>query len=409
MTDTIQRGAANQRQHNSELVLLTLLFASAPTVMAGATIAPSLPGIQEQFSGVASVELLTRLVLTVHALFIAIFAPLAGALVDRLGRKPVLLFSVILYGLAGGSGLVLSNLYTILAGRALLGVAVAGIMVSVTALIADYYSGQERSRVLGFQAAFMGFGGVVFLSLGGFLAGMDWRGPFAIYLAALAPLVALRLWEPSRGASGNGPEAVPEGEESGGRVPSAARLLVITFTLAIFGMVVFYVVPTQIPFYFGSLLGVGPTGSGLAIALFSLSGALTSLSYGRIRARLGYRTVAIITLALFGVGFALIGLAGSLPLALVGLVVGVVGAGLLPPNLFNWISSGAPLAVRGRALGGLTAVLFLGQSLSPVVIQPVVGAYSLGTAFVAAAVISAVLAIFVATTSSSRTTTNLSQ
>jgi MFS family permease len=333
-------------------------------------------------------------------LLIAIFAPLAGVLVDRLGRKPVLLISVILYGLAGGSGLVLNNLYAILAGRALLGVAVAGLMVSVTALIADYYSGQERSRVLGFQAAFMGFGGVVFLSLGGFLADLDWRRPFAIYLAALAlaPLVALKLREPSRRAADEASEKVSEGDESGRQVLGVARLLVITYTLAIFGMVVFYVVPTQIPFYFESLLGIGPTGVGLAIALFSLSGSFTSLSYSRIRARLGYRTVAIVTFGLFGVGFALIGFAGSLPLALVGLVVGGAGAGLLPPNLFNWISSGAPLAIRGRVLGGLTAALFLGQFLSPVVIQPVVGTYGLGFAFVAAAVISVVLAIIVAAT-----------
>ena len=124
--------------------------------MSGATISPSLPGIQEQFSGTANAELLTRLVLTIPALFIAVCAPLAGTLVDRLGRKPVLLYSVILYGLSGGSGFVLSNLYTILAGRALLGVAVAGVMTSATTLIADYYVGEERSRVLGIQAAFYG-------------------------------------------------------------------------------------------------------------------------------------------------------------------------------------------------------------------------------------------------------------
>ena len=390
-TDTGEAKAGRSR-----LVLVTLLLASTLTIMSGATISPSLPGIQQQFSGTANAELLTRLVLTIPALFIAICAPLAGTLVDRLGRKPVLLTSVVLYGLAGGSGLVLSNLYTILVGRALLGVAVAGVMTSATALIADYYTGQERSRILGIQAAFMGFGGVAFLALGGFLAGMDWRGPFAIYLIALllAPLVALKLVEPSRDDPADAEET---GDDPDGQEPvSAARLLAVIYTLAILGMIVFYTVPTQLSFYFENLLGIGATGSGLAIALLSLFQAFSSLSYGSLRARLSYRTVAIITFTLMGLGYALIGLAGSLPLALVGLVIGGTGVGLLLPNLNNWTSSSTPVATRGRALGGLTTAIFSGQFLSPLISQPIGGAYGFGTAFLVAAGISVALVGFVA-------------
>ena len=392
MTTAEQQETGNQGGSRSRLVLLTLLFASTLTIMSGATISPSLPGIQEQFSGTANAELLTRLVLTIPALFIAICAPVAGTLVDRLGRKPVLLSSVILYGMAGGSGLVLSNLYAILVGRAFLGIAVAGVMTSATALIADYYSGQERSRILGIQAAFMGFGGVAFLAFGGILAGVDWRGPFAIYLVALllAPLVALRLHEPSRGSQEASGSGGADGSNGG-----AGRLLALIYPLAILGMVVFYIVPTQLPFYFGGSFSVGATGSGLAIALLSLFQSFAALSYGRI-SRLGYRAVAVVTFVLIGVGYAMIGFASGLTLAVAGLVVGGCGVGLLLPNLNNWISSGTPEATRGRALGGLTAAIFLGQFLSPLLSQPVGASYGFGTAFVVAAVLAAALAVFVA-------------
>ncbi|MEM6611059.1 MAG: hypothetical protein AAF652_02180 [Cyanobacteria bacterium P01_C01_bin.72] len=53
--------------------------------------------------------------------------------------------------------------------RALLGLSVAGIMTGVTTIIADYYVGQKRANFMGLQAAFMGLGGVVFLSVGGLL------------------------------------------------------------------------------------------------------------------------------------------------------------------------------------------------------------------------------------------------
>jgi MFS family permease len=137
----------NSTTTHSVATKVTLLLASTLTVMAGATIcrrqcyaiAPSLPQMQKHFEGVENVELLVRLVLTVPALFIAIASSAIGIIVDRFGRKPVLIFSAAVYGLVGSSGFFSNSLLTIILGRAFLGFAVAGIMVSATTLIADYY------------------------------------------------------------------------------------------------------------------------------------------------------------------------------------------------------------------------------------------------------------------------------
>ncbi|MEO0013265.1 MAG: Bacillibactin exporter, partial [Cyanobacteriota bacterium] len=163
---------------NSLPLKATLLLTSTLTVMSGATIAPSLPAMQEYFADVPNSALLVRLVLTIPALFIAIGGLFAGQLVDRLGRKPLLIGSALLYGIAGSSGFILNSLGAILVGRALLGLSVAGIMTGVTTLIGDYYTGQTRANFMGLQAAFMGLGGVVFLSVGGFIADLNWRFPF---------------------------------------------------------------------------------------------------------------------------------------------------------------------------------------------------------------------------------------
>ena len=71
----------------------------------------------------------------------------------------------------------------------MLGLAVAGVMVSATTLIADYFKGDARANFMGLQAAFMGFGGVIFLSVGGFIADVNWRLPFLIYLFSWLLLV----------------------------------------------------------------------------------------------------------------------------------------------------------------------------------------------------------------------------
>ena len=120
MSKIVSRSPLASGQANSLPIKATLLLTSTLTVMSGATIAPSLPAMQEHFASVPNVELLVRLVLTIPALFIAIGGLFAGQLVDRLGRKPLLVVCTLLYGLAGASGLVLNSLGTILVGRAVL-------------------------------------------------------------------------------------------------------------------------------------------------------------------------------------------------------------------------------------------------------------------------------------------------
>ncbi|MDZ7740455.1 MAG: MFS transporter [Bacteroidota bacterium] len=144
-------------------VKATLLLASTMTIMAGATIAPSLPQMEKVFSESEHAAFFSRLILTIPALFIAFLSPLAGYIIDEYGRRKTLLYSLALYALAGTSGLYLTNIYAILAGRALLGVAVAGTMTTTITLIGDYFEGMERRRFMGYQGSFMGMGGVVFI------------------------------------------------------------------------------------------------------------------------------------------------------------------------------------------------------------------------------------------------------
>jgi hypothetical protein len=53
---------------NSPLVKATLLLSSSLTVMAGATIAPSLPAMRDYFAATPNTDFWVRLVLTVPAL-----------------------------------------------------------------------------------------------------------------------------------------------------------------------------------------------------------------------------------------------------------------------------------------------------------------------------------------------------
>jgi MFS family permease len=366
---------------NSIKTKITLLLVSSLTVMSGATIAPALPSMQAHFAGVENVQFWIRFVLTMPALFIVLAAPIAGIIVDRAGRRKLLIPSMILYAIAGSSGIYLESLGAILAGRALLGVAVAGVMTTATTLIADYYEGAARAQIMGWQAAFMSFGGVVFLISGGFLAEAGWRLPFIIYLFSLilVPMALILLPEPVSA----GMKADNSGTDTSrnGSAGHPFALLGFIYAMLLLGATVFYFIPLQIPFYLETMTGAGPLVSGMAIAVSTLFGMATSFTYGRIRRRFGYVTILGFNFSLMALGYILIGTAGSLLPILTGLALNGLGMGLMYPNLSFWLTSETSAEIRGRAVAGFTTFVFLGQFISPLASQPFVELIGLGAMF----------------------------
>ncbi len=350
---------------------LTLLCASSLTVMAGTPVAPALPTMATVFAAHPSSDLLVRLMLTMPGLFIGLLAPASGWLVDRFGRKPLLLWGTVLYTAAGSSGLYLDSLWAILVGRALLGVAGAAIMTAAVTLIGDYFAGAERQRFLGLQAAFMSFGGMIFLLAGGLLSDLSWRGPFGIYLAAMAvvPMVIWTIREPLLATEheSRSPRLVA------GQTPWGVIALI--YAIAFLGMTAFFAIPVQLPFHLKRFFNADGTYVGLAIACMTFFATLSSMLFYRIKSRLSFPSVIAVMMLGLGIGYLIIAAASSYSVILVGMMIAGFGLGLLMPNLNVWLMSHAPEAIRGRLVGGLTMSLFLGQFVSPLVLRPLLAAW----------------------------------
>ncbi len=345
--------------------------------MSGATIGPVLPLIGEVFADTPNAALLTRLVLTMPALFIVIASPLAGYLVDKYGRKKLLLAATLLYGISGSAGSWLDTLTAILVSRALLGLSVAGVMTVCITLIGDYYSGAERQRVMGMQNAFMAFGGVLFITGSGFLADISWRAPFLIYATALflIPAIALLITEPARIK----PVDSQKKRENDRSVPLRTTALIIS--MAFFGMAMFYMIPVHLPFMLDQFGSMTSTRIGLALSSFVLMGAIVSLNYHRFLRRMTYPAIYLLCFFLLGTGYVLISFAGSYYQIFTGMIIGGIGSGLLMPNSSIWLLSEAPGHLRGRLSGMLTTAVFLGQFLSPIMTQPLVDTLSITAGF----------------------------
>ncbi len=372
----------------------TLLIASTLTVMAGAIVAPALPQISKEFSDVPGIDLLSRLVLTLPALFMGILAPFAGYLTDKAGRKKVLLFSLVLYAFAGTTGLYLNNLYHILAGRALLGIAVGALITSVITLIGDYFEGEERSRFMGLQAAFAGMGGLIFISLGGVLADINWRMPFLLYVASFIVwiMAVISVYEPFKDKNAE-PDQI-KGQKSTGSKVKITPIIWAVYAITFFSALIFYMIPTQMPFMLNAMEGISNTRIGFAIAFVNVASVSTSLNYSKVKRRMSYPAIMALVYLLVFTGFMIISQSGSYVMMIVGIVFSGLGFGLMMPNINLWLISLAPSAMRGQLVGYLNMSLFLGMFGSPIAIQPLLRLGDLYNVFFILAILIFVLGIF---------------
>lgn len=368
-----------------------LMLAATLTIMSNATITPSLPGLQAEFSDNPAAATLTRLLITAPSLLVAVIAPFAGALTDRLGRRRPLLIGLILYAVAGTAGLYLASLEAILASRLALGLGVATIMVAQAALIGDYFQGPERGRLLGYQMAATNVGGLVFVTSAGAMAATDPRLPFAIYGLAIVffPFLWRVLPEPTPAATGHDAAVSEPAPEPGWQLT-----VVIMSAAAGLTFVIFYAVPTQLPYHLQGLGMTAPQKAGYVMGSMMFAAAIMSVVSGWIRpwlGRIGTPVSGYLTLAM---GFSAVASGDTLGVEMFG--TGLIGAGLglCMPTFITTALNVTPARHRGLVSGAVTSAIFLGQFLSPLATQPLVtrlgyaGAFGVGAAgFVALAVL----------------------
>ncbi|SDK47587.1 Predicted arabinose efflux permease, MFS family [Nocardioides sp. YR527] len=364
-----------------------LMFMSCLPILGAVLLAPVLPRMQDHFGDGGAATALVPLSLTVPALMIALLAPFAGRIVDRFGRKRLLLTGLAVYAVFGTAPLWLDGLAAIVLSRAGVGVAEAAIMTCCTTLISDYFSGTERDRWLGMQTVFASLSATVFFALGGALGAQDWRTPFWLYASSLVFLVlaAALIWQPA------GETATTE--EHAPLPPLPTRALALPCAVTVVGGIVFYTPIVELPYMLDSAGITAVPTIGAFTALASLATAGGAYAFGRVSRR-GTATLLPIAFGLAGTGLVVLGATSLVPVIVLGAVIASAGTGLMLPTLLVWAQSGLTFEQRGRGTGLWTAALFLGEFVCPLLVVAFTGALGgLGAAVVLVGVIAVVLAL----------------
>ena len=355
---------------------LVLLTGANFALMAGGGLSTAMPAMLIKFSDVPGATLLVSMIVTLPALFVVVGGPIIGFFTDRFGRKPVLVGSLLLGGLAGSGAFFLTDILAILLTRVLVGFSIAGTMTATNALIADYFSGQARAKFMGFQSAFGGLGLVIFLPIGGALADISWEYTFLVYLSVLLVFIPalFAIQEPKIIQS-----KVSNIKDTRFRLtPTLGFIFTANFLLHF----AFTTIPVFIAYYLDNILGAGGLEVGLTGGLSGLLTFLGGLSYERIKRRLSFANLVVLGFSISGLGFLSLGTASTWLMVIIGQSLAGFGMGLNLANLTTWIAHKVEPGVRGRANGIFVTLMFLGQFITSLVFTPLVNMTSYGFGFV---------------------------
>lgn len=151
-------------------------------IMGGITIAPVLPTLATTFKAAPNQ---IELVMSVFLVPAAIATPIFGMLVDRLGRKQILVPSLLLFAIAGGFAAFAQDFNTLLACRFFQGLGGGSLELIALTLFGDLYRGRMMVAVMSFNAAMIGISTTLYPLIGGVLAAFNWRYPFLLSIVGI--------------------------------------------------------------------------------------------------------------------------------------------------------------------------------------------------------------------------------
>ena len=335
-------------------LLYTILSISLLTVMAGAAIAPALGVISAHFAG--RNPLLIQLIVSLPALFIILTNLVFPWLCRLMKTRTLALTGLALYVLSGAGAFFVDNIWVLLAFRALMGVSVGMIMPLSTGLLAYYFPPEEQAGLMGLSAAMNQMGGVVATFLAGMLAGISWNYAFLVYLLGLIAIILVAAFLPNERLSGRGGVSLSLLKRFH---PSVVGMFLV--------MVLFFIYPTNFALTASGTLsemGVTLTMVGLDVVAF-----LVGLCFGFLMKRFAAQMKYIAPLG-FAAGYLCLAVGGSLVWLLLGSAfIGIAnGIGVPYLNTIGSVKAGKEAATTVMPL--LSAALYLGQFLSPLIVSP---------------------------------------
>lgn len=339
-------------------------------ILAFGVIIPVLPHLVEQLSGgtTSTASYWVAAFGTTFALIQFVTSPIQGAMSDRFGRRPVILFSCLGLGLDFMMMALAPTLAWLFVGRIISAIASAS-FTTANAYIADVTEPSQRAKAFGMIGAAFGLGFVIGPLIGGVLGDISLRLPFW-FAACLALLnfsygffVLPESLPPERRAPKfDWSHANPLGSiKLLRRYPQVFGLAAVVFIANL----AHYVYPSVFVLFADYRYGWGQKEVGYVLAVVGVMSIIVNAGLvGPTVKRLGERRTLLLGLSSGVAGFAIYGAADHGWLFLVGLPVSALW-GMAAPATQALITREVGPEVQGRIQGALMSLVSMAGIVGP--------------------------------------------
>ena len=314
-----------------------------------------------------------------------IASPILGALSDRWGRRPVLIFSLLGTVVSFAMLAVAQSLAMLFAARIVDGLS-GGNITTARAYIADVTAESDRARAFGLLGAAFGLGFIVGPALGGAFAHVSYTAPIwaAAAITGVATVLAF-VWLPETVHRANAGGGTPFQAFREVRARAGLRVL---FAVDFLYWTAFAVYQTTFALFGSWRFGFDATHTGYLLSAFGVLGVVVqSTMVGPVVTALGLKPTLALGLVLAAAGWGGSAATHAVPVFVAMLVPGAIGIGLCNATLSALISTAAPPHEQGRIQGAAGSLESLGRTIGPVLGNGALQTYGEGAAYASAAAV----------------------
>ena len=290
--------------------------------------------------------------------------PLLGKLSDRVGRRPVLLLSLlgtsIGFFIMGGA----RTLLWLFIARIIDGIS-GGNISTAQAYIADVTKPEERSKAMGMIGAAFGLGFIFGPAIGGVLAQISISAPF-IFAGALAAVNAVLVYMYLPESLSKEHRSTPEETASLSEVFQHGWHLPLLMASYFFAITGFSIMTANFALFTSERYGYDARHNGYIFAFVGLVGAL--MQGGVLRRALKYfqeRSIALVGCAVMALGLVLLPMSSDLTTLLIFTALVGIGNSCITPTLNGLASQSADRKWQGRVIGLMQSAGSLARWVGP--------------------------------------------
>lgn len=321
---------------------LTLVFSTSVALVMGVNfIQPALPALTQPF-GISDAALgLVMTMLTAPAIFLA---PMFGVVADLFGRRLLLAWGLIVYGIFGAAMALAPTFTWLLVFRTIQGVAYSAVIPLTIVLIGDLLEGDREIGGQGLKVFLDRVGYFVLPPIGGLLATVAWYWPFTCYFLTVPLGIAAFFWMPeTKGQRVNGAK---------GYLGDVIRLtrhprLLVAFSAGFLRFFLDYGFLTYFPLFIVRTQGVSTATAGLLYIFFSIGAMATSSQAGRLAAGRDKTHLLFVAFLISGLAVMAVPFISGLWLTGAALFFYGLANGVISPMQKSLLTQNAPAELRG--------------------------------------------------------------